>query len=370
MTNQPDLLSQLEYLDADLIQAAQRRPARRWRLPAALAACLCVVVAAAALLTGRPAQRSVLQWQEGFSGADYFAYNSQAEGGSAINAIADTALPYAESRDFSDLRTSLETQGVLPQMTDYPLFTCTANYNADGTLYSLVLGWNRRGETAADYGSLRLTAGLQPVEEISDCVVVEVDDDGSVVEPAVTVTQRDGIDIVARGRADQDKTLTWQTPDGWYQISGSWNDSCDAMVELLDWFWTHPLDFAQFPQEAGSIYTSADAADYREALASWLPDFAVLGYTLEEESLLLKDGAPSHYEGHYAGPEGALHWCILAEPDFYDLQRSLGDWPLTEAQITQAFSPGAPLCFLKDGRMILFYADSARQAWQAISTLQ
>lgn len=110
-----------------------------------------------------------------------------------------------------------------------------------------MLSWQRRDlEGLENYSDISVMVGYEEIPEIQDCIFVELDENGNIVEPAVTVTERDGVKIIARGNEDRDKTITFQNEYGWYQISASWNDTYEDAVSLLDWFWEHPIDFDDF----------------------------------------------------------------------------------------------------------------------------
>lgn len=49
--------------------------------------------------------------------------------------------------------------------------------------------------------------------------------------------KRDGVQIVTTGTQNTDKTINFQNETAWYQITGTWNDSYESVVELLDWVW-------------------------------------------------------------------------------------------------------------------------------------
>lgn len=53
----------------------------------------------------------------------------------------------------------------------------------------------------------------------------------------------------AAGSEEQNKTITFRNDSGWYKIGGSWMDSYEAVVELMEWFWDHPLDFEMFAKD-------------------------------------------------------------------------------------------------------------------------
>jgi hypothetical protein len=322
--------------------------------------------------SGKP----VLKWSKGFSAADYFAYNEGNESGTSSVSQWDASVipPYAAERYFSDEREQMETDGVIPEMPDYPLFDCIGRYNEDGSIYSVTFVWGQRGDT---YSNLKITAGLQEVEMIQDCVFVEVDEDGNIVSPAVTVTERDGVSIVAEGNENRDKTLTFQNDTGWYQITGSWYDSYESVVELLDWVWEHPVDFDLFDMSLGVEYTyRATLDEYPEALANYIPDFDALGYVLDDNFLNLKDGEPVYFEGHYypGGDEEQpdIYWCVNAEPDYYDKQASLGDISvLTEQLITDTLSEESSFSFTIGDCVIKVYTkeSQAHEAWLLVESL-
>jgi hypothetical protein len=348
-----------------------------WVKWGAIAACLCLVVLVGAVHRISPGNSSnpVLEWSKGFQAADYFTYNEENENGVSSSASLDTsAIPYAAECYFSDEREQMETDGVIPEMTDYPLFDCIGRYNEDGSIYSVTFVWGLRGDT---YSNLKITAGLQEVEMIEDCIGIEVDEDGNIVTPAVTVTERDGVSIVAEGNENRDKTLTFRNDTGWYQITGSWNDSYESVVQLLDWVWEHPVDFERFDMSRGVEYTYSTLDEYPDALADYIPDFSIIGYELGENSVGLKDGEPVYFEGHYYadgdGEQPEIHWCVDTEPDYYDQQESLGDISLlTEQIVTDTLSEESSFSFTIGDYFIKVYTKEAQahEAWLLVEFLK
>ena len=158
----------------------------------------------------------------------------------------------------------------------------------------------------------------------------EINENGNILEPSVTVTERDGIQIVAEGRIDRGKTLTFQNDTGWYQIKGSGNDSYESVVVLLDWLWEHSIDFDRFTMDAGHkydyLYENGCLADIPEAFAAHIPNLAALGYETEAQWLTLKNGEPVYFEGSYCSVNvPSLSWSVNAEPDYYDRERVVGE---------------------------------------------
>lgn len=261
MMKQDRLAHCIGHIDGKYIEEAesyQKTNKRIWRVWGSVVACLCLlVVGAYTAFHPSPldeAGNRILQWSPQFSAEDYFQYSDGENGGPLdFFSIAEAHYPYTESRSFSHKRQQLEAEKVLPVMAEHPLFDCTVNYLADGSLYSLTFSWHNQEQ---EYSDLRITAGYQEVEMMEDCVVfVDEDENGHRIAPAVTVTKRDGVNIVAEGSENTKKTITFQNSSGWYQIEGSWNDRYADMVDLLDWFWAHPIDFDRFPVEAGEVIT-------------------------------------------------------------------------------------------------------------------
>ena len=252
-----ELLDKLEGIDPAFIEAADApvrkkpRTALKW---AAAAACIALAALAVLLLrTPEAAPQNPQQWSADMAAADYFRF-CEAEDGSHV-AQSEAILPDdgLERRDFSDQRAALEAAGVIPVIADHPEVSFFTKYNADGSLQYVWLWWMRRDEQGLEhYSDLKVLSGPEPVEIIEDCILIELDENGNVIEPTVTVTERDGVQIVAEGHEGIEKTLTFQTEHGWYQISGSWNDDFEPVVALLDWFWDHPIDYAQFAMEKGA----------------------------------------------------------------------------------------------------------------------
>ena len=383
-----ELLDTIENLNPAYIEAAAEKPKAKkagWLKWGAVAACLCLVIAGAVhMLSPGEEKSTVLQWSENFPAADYFKYSTDDEGVSSSKSLADSEIQYATSRYFSDYRTQMELDGVIPVMSDHPLYDCVVRYNEDGSIFSVTHAWHQRGDI---YSDLTITIGYQEVKVIQDCISIEVDENGNIVEPAVTVTERDGIQIVAEGNENREKTITFQNDTAWYQIAGSWGDKYEPMVALLDWVWEHPVDFEMFAMEKGIEFTSVKLIDYPEAFAEQIPDFEALGYFLGEHYLQLKDGVPHAFEGHfYTGvtpqqvEDGSfyemdgwteIHWCIDAQPDYYDMEKCMGDISeLTQAQVIEALTEGSNFSFTLDGVFIKVYCKDAMEAWNAVESLK
>lgn len=252
-----ELLDKLEGIDPAFIEAADapapKKP-RAWLKWAAAAACLALAALAVVVLrTPEAAPQNPQQWSADMAAADYFRFCEAADSAQVTQSEAILPDDGLERRDFSDQRAALEEAGVIPVIDDHPEVSFWAKYNEDGSLQYAELLWMRRDEQGLEhYSDLRVRSGPEPVEIIQDCILIELDEDGNVIEPTVTVTERDGVNIVAEGHDGIEKTLTFRTEHGWYQISGSWNDDFEPVVALLDWFWAHPIDYGAFARENGT----------------------------------------------------------------------------------------------------------------------
>ena len=310
------LFDSLEHIDAGLIEEAETAPRRKtpW-LALAAAACVCLIVGFLALRSpSAPAESvpGVQSWSESLSAADYFKNNAQPNGPTAAPAEASLVMPpWAAVASLDSERAALEAAGVLPALPDHPEQSFQAQYSGDGSLYKVVFLWMRRSAGSLEgYSDLCLAAAPAERHEVSDVI--------TDVEPPVTVTERDGILITAAGGDGQEKTLTWQTDGGWYQVSGCWNDSMEDVVALLDWFWAHPLDLARFTPPPEEVLREADPADCPDAFANAVPDFAALGYTAESERLTLSGDAPVWFEGVYTRGETRVRWTVDTGADADD----------------------------------------------------
>lgn len=372
--------------ETETVRTGKKRGNKTWLKWGAAAACLCLVVAGAVhMLSPGEGNRQVLQWTENFPAEDYFKYSSDDnDGATSSGSKADMEMDFAAERYFSDYRTQMEEESIIPAMPDHPLYSCVVRYHEDGSIFSVTHAWHQRGDV---YSDLTITIGHEEVPQIRDCISIEVDKNGNIVEPAVTVTERDGIQIVAEGNENRAKTMTFQNETAWYQIAGSWGDGYEPMVALLDWVWEHPVAFEMFAMDKGVEFTGVQLADYPEAFAEQIPDFEALGYFLGEHYLQLKDGVPHAFEGHYytgVAPEQVedgsfyemdgwteIHWCINAQPDYYDMEECMGDISeLTQGQVVEALTEGSNFSFMLDGIFIKVYCKDAAEAWAAVASMQ
>ena len=325
---------------------------------------------------------SVQQWSEEYTAGDYFLYAN--EGSDSIEeatamSLADYAIPYEETRYFSDDQQQLEAEQVIPEM-EQPGFDSYVNYLETGEIYSVNMIWSR-SDGRLDSSHLMVTAGYQPVEQIEDCIAIELDENGQIVEPTVTVTERDGVQIVAEGREDRAKTVTFQTEDGWYQITGSADDSYESVIELLDWFWEHPLDFSLFPIESGDAYAYAPMSEYPGVFADCLPDCEKWGLIAEQSDLMLKNGEPVSFAGYYTTDaenneiEDAVsfnwevHFLPESKPPF-DSDGSLDQ--LTQQNVADILTEKGWIAFTVEENLVIIYPDTDEHAdyiWQLMQSL-
>lgn len=362
----------------------------KWGIAAA--ACLCLIAVSGVMYSkNRTANKNHIQaWNTTFAAEQYFRYSALGEMNTdAMDSVVE--LPYAESRFFSDNRRLLEENAAIPVMNQDSTFTARADYNSDGNIYSVMLMWHFDADIA-EYSNLSVTVGCEEVPEIRDCIEVELDDKGNIMEPGVTVTERDGVRIVATGHADSKKYITFQNDGGWYRITGSWNDSYESVGTLLNWFWEHPLDFTFFQMEKGDRYTGSNLQECPDAFSEYLPDFRASGFLLEVSTVELKNGEPVSLEAHYVsnvteeelesgrydtGENGAerIHWCINAEPGEYRLRSGCRLENLSREQVTgmkpvDEVTTETRIEFVQGNCLVTVYTTDLEAVWQLIESLK
>ena len=375
------VLDCLEFIDADLIEEAglaEPRKRKRWALPIAAAACLCLIVGAAWFLRGREAKEpGVQKWSPSLSAADYFK-DCGGEGGRKRVSYATLVMPpYAAALPLDGER--LEAEGVLPDVEDHTGQDFTAYYNGDGSLYKVTFWWMERPEDERGfYSDLRLTAAPKELHEVSDVVVVRLDEKGVEIPPKVTTTVRDGIAILAEGGEREPKTLTWQTEEGWYQLRGN-PDSAETLVSLLDWFWAHPLNLDRFREMAGECFTYSTRAKQPEAFRGQIPDFAALGYRVESEHVYLAsrfgDGPrePVWFDGVYTRGETRIRWTVSTGADADAWEACMGRvGEITEDRLREALSEGGEVNIFFDlpcMATLRLEQGSPADAWEIVHSL-
>ena len=339
------VLDSLEFIDADMIEEAGRtlpRRRKRWALPVAAAACLCLLLGGAWFLRGREAKEPGAQkWSPSLSAADYFKDCGGEKGRKHVSYAALVMPPYAAALSLDGER--LEAEGVvLPTVQDQPVMDMGVCFNGDGSLYKVVVRWEFRPEDKDVYTELTLSAAPKELHEVSDTVITRLDADGVEIPPKVTTTVRDGVTILAEGGEREPKTLTWQTAEGWYQLRGN-PDSAETLVSLLDWFWAHPLNLDRFRAMSAECFTCTNREEQPEAFREQIPDFEALGYTAESElvHLAYRYGddlwEPVGFEGVYVRGETRIRWSLSlgADKDAWDANlgrpKEVGEGKLTEA---------------------------------------
>ncbi len=341
----------------DLIADADVRPARRkihsGRL--AVAACLLIAVFAFSLPLLRTADSAPRQWSETMTAKEYFKNSGKKGSSQASSSSASLVMPpFAAELSLSDRRALFEEEGVIPPLTDHPEEDFRAEFNGDGSLYKLCFWWMRRGEKGAEgYSDLVYTAAPREIHEISDVIYVRTGEDGEPLPPFVTATERDGILILGEGAENETKTLSWQDGRGWHQIRGSFGDSYEDLVSLLDWFWEHPLDLERFEALATECVIFSSRAEHPDAFRGCVPDFEALGYTVLSEVLNLGkrwgETVPVWFCGSYEKDGIRARWTVSAGADADAFADCLG----RPAEITEEKLAGA----LKDKNYINIFLD-------------
>lgn len=391
-----ELYETLEDIDERFIDEADtvmvKKKTSVWMKWGATAACVCLVVGAVAANFNKTTDTGnhIQKWCSGFSADQYFMYAQQEEEVSE-ECESDMAIPYEESRYFSDDRLMFESNNVIPVMEQNYTFYAQANYNSDGSIYNIELKWHRDSDME-QYSHLAVTIGYEEVPQIKDCIEIEVDDKGNVIEPGVTVTERDGVQIVAVGNEDRDKTVTFQNDSGWYQIEGSWKDSYEEVIALLDWFWEHPIDFTDFQMEKGDRITGSDLLEHPEAFAEYLPAFEKLGLVYDVSSIELKNDEPDYLEVHYVsnateeqvengdyvvGENGCerVHWCIDASPSENNLNSIVRLEDLSKEQVTSLepvdeVTTEMKIQFVQKDCVVTIYTTDVELVWKLIEMIK
>ncbi|MCR5427863.1 MAG: hypothetical protein K6F16_02575 [Lachnospiraceae bacterium] len=358
---------------------------------AAAAACLCLIILGIYIIPriSRGTDAGTQTWSRSMTAADYFKNADKKD--STVSSSADLVMgPSALTVLMNDRRAEFEAEGIIPTIADHPEQNFSASYNGDGSLYKVVFTWMKRGGSIAEYSDLTLIAAPKELHEISDVIYIAVDAEGKELPPYVTETVRDGISILAEGAEYENKTLTWQTDKGWYRICGSFKDSYESMVGMLDWFWEHPFDRERFsaPPEGKVIYSTR--VEYPDAFASCIPDLAALGYTAESEKvnmgmltdtsfpayLIEESGNPSPiwFEGVYTRGDTRIRWTADTGADADAWAECIGRVrEITEEKLTEAL-------LQKDHVNIFFNmpcmvtltleSGSAADAWEIVQSMK
>ncbi len=357
----------------------------------AAAACLCLVILGIYFIPriGSGSGKGSQQWSSSMTAGDYF--KNSGKSGTTVSSNADLIMgPSAMAVMMNDRRAEFEAEGIIPTIADHPEQSFSVSYNGDGSLYKVVFTWMRRGDGIAEYSDLTLIAAPKELHEITDVILVRVDDDGNNLPPYVTETIRDGVRILAEGAEDENKTLTWQTNKGWYQIQGSFMDGYEVMVELLDWFWEHPLDIDRFsaPPEGSVIYSTR--VEYPDAFSDVIPDFATLGYTAESEKVNLgvhsDTGMPAYqreqsgnttpiwFEGVYTRGDTRIRWTADTGADADDWDECIGRVrEITEEKLNDVLSQKDHVnIFFNMPCMVTLTVESgtAADAWEIIQSMK
>lgn len=275
-----ELLERMGEIDPRYIEAAERTaPPRRRAWPKLLAAAvgLCAIVAFGAVLS---VPETTDTWED-MQAQTLFpsrpqqdaaqASGSSGEGASAASSAnvsacyAEETMPYETTVDHSAAREAMETLGMIPDLPAYDVFSCRAYHTEDGSLYGVTFSWYMSGDANGNYHHLTLMVAPEEVWMPGDRLL-SVGADGVTMRASATggesllsaetlpsgarAFQREGVRIVALGWADTDKLLTFADDQGWYEITGTSDDSAETLLTLCDWIWEHPMDLGYFEETA------------------------------------------------------------------------------------------------------------------------
>lgn len=390
-----ELYDTIEGIDEKFIDEAEtvsiKKKSSKWIQWGTIAACLCLVAGVVAINSKEKTEDAnhILAWNPSFTANQYFTYSDQ-EANNIETSESVIEPPYAESRYFSDKRSLFEDNNVIPLMDNQYDFTAKANYNSDGSLYSIELIWHQ-DSTYEQYSHLTVTVANEEVPRLLDCVEVEIDENGNIIEPGVTVTERDGVQIVAVGNENREKFVTFRNATGWYQITGSWNDSYESTIGLVDWFWDHPIEFSNFKMENGDIIVGSDLLEHPEAFSEYLPKLAEEGFVYDLSSIELKNGEPEYLEVHYlsnvtpeqvengdyiVGEGGCerVHWCIDANPSKNALNgvtkiEDLSKDEIMSLKTVDEVTTETKIRFIQGKCLVTIYTSDVESAWKLIETI-
>ena len=369
-------------LDADTVIKKKKS---RWPLLAAAAACLCLITVVAVKLLRSPAvnaTNATQQWSPSMTAAAYFKTCTNRKDRQDVSSSGSLVMPpYTVTVPLNEERENLEAEGVLPAMPDYPDQYFWAGYNSDGSLYKVLFLWQQRDQNGVHYYSnLHLTAAPKERHEVSDVITVRVDENGNPLPADVTVTERDGVRIIAEGGEQEEKTLTWQTEEGWYQIGGSRYDSYEDVVALLDWFWEHPRRLDRFAEPPEGTILTVSRSEQPDAFREQIPDFSALGYTAEDERVYLwqreDESVPVGFEGVYTRGETRIRWKadVAADADAWHACLGRPD-EVTEEKVSEAVSEGGSFnlfLFVDAPCMVTVTVEqgTGADAWEIVQSLQ
>ncbi|MBR4205076.1 MAG: hypothetical protein IKQ92_06340 [Clostridia bacterium] len=362
----------IEDADAAPAARAKKKPWLKW---SALAACLCLIAAGVFTIprilarpgveslgdgtgtnaetgtgTGKTAEIDAQAWTDTMTAKDYFRNSGKKGSGASEMIAADLVMgPSAVMCSLGEERETFEEDGVVPKMPEHTEHSFSAAYNGDASLYKVTFYWMRRGKsddrTVDYYSDLKFTASPKELHELSCIVYTPTDENGNVIPPYVTVTQRDGVLIYAEGRENEQKTMTWKTDVGWFEVFGSWNDSYEDVVALFEWFWAHPLDLTLFEEPPEGTMIRSTRAEHPDAFSDAIPDFAALGYEALTELVNLGQYGiggeliPVWFEGVYTRSDTVVRWSLSTGADGDAWAACLGrPREVTEEKLTEALA--------------------------------
>lgn len=210
----------------------------------------------------------------------------------------DAYAVYGEDRNFSRQQERLLADGLIPQMPEYPTFTCGADYQPSGELAAMFFDWNNfPGIHGGQYKWLSVRILADRTQDTAAWA-------GSFI-PAwyqSTITDIDGITVRGSGTPGMKdfgagetywNALVFEKNGLRYQIICNTDDTMDGMMKLLDFYIHKELDLDELSMEKGDTLTSEPLSENPDAFPGCIPDVDETAFVIDWDTYYhLRNGEP------------------------------------------------------------------------------
>lgn len=236
--NSETLFAAMTEIDKELLNRSEKKPVRILPYMAASAALLAIIIVCQTVGTSVPhsSEPTVPQPTPGsrptLQASDYFRDCTIPDGTIVTEDLILNLKDGQELRDYTAQRSEWENGGLIPEMPGFNSYECTALYDGDNFLYARIV-WIQ-DHLPEEYSHITLIVSQKGVSVPSDHTSYCIDENGSIIEPSITVTMRDDLPITGWIEASGEYHLAFETENASYQITGYGNETPDLLVFLLD----------------------------------------------------------------------------------------------------------------------------------------